>query len=50
MPKIRSDDFHRYVRDLVSETFENLPAEDRPSKKEEQPAEKNHTHSPIQTD
>ena len=40
MAKIRSDNLQKYVQDLVSETFENLPTADRTSEKEEHSAEK----------
>ena len=40
MAKIRSDNLQKYVQDLVSETFEDLPTVDRTSEKEEHLAEK----------
>ena len=40
MAKIRSDNLQKYVQDLVSETFENMPTADKISEKEKHSAEK----------
>jgi hypothetical protein len=45
MAKIRSDNLQKYVQDLVSETFENMPTGDRTSEKEKHSAE-NKTYPP----